>query len=113
MNPRPITFKVQSNRAKSSFWYTLVSGNGNTTMTSKAKYSTHDTAKRAAQRQIKALQSSQLVLEYTDSAGQTHREAEEVVVSAQSVGVAMTAVHPRDLVEPSTRPAQARMNPQP
>lgn len=112
MGTRAITFKVQSNKSKSSFWYTLVSGNGNTTMTSKAKYSSHDTAKRAAERQIAALQSSEMVLEYTNAAGQTFRESRGAQLSAQQVGVSMTAVHPRELTEPSPAPAKARLNPQ-
>lgn len=74
MTTRPIRFRVESNRAKSSFWYTIVSGNGNTTMTSKAKYSSYGVAKRQAERQIRALQSAPLVLEYVTAAGQVCQE---------------------------------------
>lgn len=72
---RQIRFRVESNRAKNRFWYTLVSGNGNTTMTSKSSYSDHDVAKRAAIRQIRALQSAPLALEYTTASGRVVTES--------------------------------------
>jgi uncharacterized protein YegP (UPF0339 family) len=74
MSERVITFRVESNRAKNSHWYTLVAGNGNTVMTSKAKYADKANAKRAAKDMIKALLSTQLVLEYTDPSGRRLRE---------------------------------------
>ncbi len=74
MSNRTIRVRVESNRAKNSFWYTLVAGNGNTILTSKAKYSDKDMAKRAAKRLIAALQSTPLELEYTTASGVTVRE---------------------------------------
>lgn len=93
---RAVRFRVESNRAKSTFWYTLVSGNGNTTMTSKAKYSSHAAAKRAAERQISALSVAPLAIEYVDGYGRPVLEvrnwAREVVRLAQT-----SPVQPGDL----------------
>lgn len=69
MGTRPIRFRVENNKSKSNFWYTLVAGNGDTVMTSKASYSDKASAKRAAKRMIEALGESQLVLEYEESDG--------------------------------------------
>lgn len=63
MATRTIRFRVESNETKSSFWYTLVAGNGNTVMTSKATYSDKATARRAAQRLIAFLGAAPLVLD--------------------------------------------------
>jgi len=71
---RAIRFRVESNKAKSSYWYTLVAGNGNTIMTSKSTYVDKQVAKRAARRLIDALQASPLELEYTTPSGQVLRE---------------------------------------
>lgn len=69
MGTRPIRFRVESNKSKSSFWYTLVAGNGDTVMTSKASYSDKAGAKRAAKRMIEALGGAPLLLEYEESDG--------------------------------------------
>lgn len=84
MATRSVAFRVESNKAKSSFWYTLVAGNGNTVMTSKATYVDRSTAKRAARNQILSMQSADLVLEYDDGSG---RRVREVVGGEPSVAI--------------------------
>lgn len=81
MSARTITFRVEENQAKNRFWYTLVAGNGDTVMTSKSDYSEKAGARRAARRMIKALRSTDLVLEYTDRTGRLVRETEDVAAS--------------------------------
>ena len=75
-NTREIKFRVESNEQKDSHWYTFVAGNGNTVMTSKAKYASKANAKRAAKDAIRALRGTPMVLEYTDRDGRTIREAD-------------------------------------
>lgn len=87
MSTRSVKFRVESNKAKSSFWYTLVAGNGDTVMTSKASYSAKAKAKRAAKRMIETLLSSQLVLEYEDKDGQWYQEEAEPVTASLSASV--------------------------
>ena len=79
MGKRTIRFRVERNRARDTYWYTLVAGNGNTIMTSKTTYSDRDVAKRAARNLVEALQSSALELEYTTASGQVIREGGESV----------------------------------
>lgn len=69
MGTRPIRFRVENNKSKSSFWYTLVAGNGDTVMTSKTTYADTAAVKRAASRMIEALSGAPLVLEYEESDG--------------------------------------------
>lgn len=56
-------FRIEDNPFTGAFWYTLVSGNGNTIMTSKATYTDRSVAKRAAERARDALQSSEIIVE--------------------------------------------------
>lgn len=64
MSTRPQRFRVEHNKAKSSFWYTMVAGNGDTVMTSKTKYDDYDNALRAARDRVQALQTTDLVVEF-------------------------------------------------
>lgn len=116
MGTNPIRFKVESNKAKSSFWYTLVAGNGNTTMTSKAKYSSDESARRAARNQIEALQSTDLVLEYENADGDLVQEVSEV--SASTSGSAVNGSQTESVAKqkvvlpvPSQAPFLANLNP--
>lgn len=118
MGIRPIRFRVESNKSKSTFWYTLVAGNGDTVMTSKAKYDSKSNAKRAAKRQIDALLGAQLVLEYEEADGQWVQEAVEMVVSSGPLTAGQAAVETktvspkvRPLPVPSMAPFQSTLNP--
>lgn len=98
-----IRFRVEHNKAKTSFWYTLVAGNGNTVMTSKSTYDDYDNAKRAARRQIEALREAPLVLEF-ERDGETVQEE----VSSTSTRRARKKVV---LPEPSLGPFNRNLNP--
>lgn len=112
MGIRPIRFRVESNKAKSSFWYTLVAGNGDTVMTSKASYSTRAKAKRAAKNQIKALGESQLVLEYEEGDGSwVQEEVPTVVSSGPLVSGTMPKAQIPQIPSVSFVPAAERLNP--
>ena len=112
----PIRFRVESNKVKSSFWYTLVSGNGNTTMTSKAKYSSDEAARRAARNQAEALQNADLVVEWENAEGdivQEQASSPETVDHSddQVAGFRRTRREGLAVPEPSLAPAQAYLNP--
>lgn len=94
-----ITFRVESDEAGENFWYTLVSGNGNTTMRStKTDYFDHENAKRAARRQAAALLQDEIVVEYTDAEGNTVVEKKANKGRTYvAVPVRAKCVHPRDL----------------
>lgn len=112
MGIRPIRFRVESNKSKSTFWYTLVAGNGDTVMTSKAKYSSLSTAKRAARRQIDALTSSDLVLEYEESEGEWVQEEAPSVAPVDAVSQKKTVSSKAPpLPVPSMAPFQSTLNP--
>jgi hypothetical protein len=116
MSNRTVRFRVESNKKKSTFWYTLVSGNGNTTMTSKAKYSSEDAARRAARNQAKALGFAPLAIEFVNAVGETVIEPvtglREEVRSVALTGPT-TPVRPgKPIPQPSLRPALDRLNPQ-
>lgn len=113
MTTRPIRFRVECNKAKSSFWYTLVAGNGNTVMTSKAKYADRGNAKRAANRMIDSLLGAQLVLEYEESEGEWVQEAVEMVVASGPVAPGRAAVQTKTVQPPSFAPLLGTMNPDP
>lgn len=114
MGTNPMRFRVESNKAKSSFWYTLVAGNGNTTMTSKAKYSGEDAARRAARNQIESLQSSDLMLEFENADGELVQEVSPSVAagSTESAGNGQKAAKkPVVLPTPSKAVFEANLNP--
>lgn len=107
MAPRPIAFRVETNKSKSSFWYTLVAGNGDTVMTSKSTYAEKASAKRAAKRQIENLQSADLMLEYENEDGLWVQET----VEAEAPNPVRVARRKIEIPEPSTRVADERLNP--
>lgn len=107
MATRPLAFRVENNKAKSSFWYTLVAGNGDTVMTSKSTYSEKASAKRAAKRQIENLQSADLMLEYENEDGVWVQETTEVEAPSTVRAARRKIVIPT----PSTRVAEERLNP--
>ncbi|AEJ95297.1 hypothetical protein SEA_LITTLELAF_13 [Mycobacterium phage LittleLaf] len=65
-NRRTVRIRIESNKAKTSFWYTLVAGNGNTIMRSTAKYTTEWNCRTAATRLCDALRFSPLAVEVQD-----------------------------------------------
>lgn len=104
--------RVESNKAKSSFWYTLVAGNGNTVMTSKAKYSSDDSARRAARNQVESLQSSDLILEFENADGELVQEVSpSVAASTVSADSGQAAKTPVVLPTPSKAVFEANLNP--
>jgi len=111
MGTNPVRFRVECNKAKTSFWYTIVSGNGNTTMTSKAKYDDYDNALRAARRQAEAITSSPLIIEF-ERYGEL---VEEDVTPSTPIADAVSPQRPKRQVkvppEPSLAVFEANLNP--
>ena len=111
----PQRFRVESNRAKNSFWYTMVAGNGNTVMTSKTKYDDYDNALRAARDRALALQSTDIVVEFEHD-GDVYEEvypsaSVEAGPSDQPRGYKRTSREAVAMPEPSFAVAQSLLNP--
>lgn len=114
MGTNPMRFRVESNKAKSSFWYTLVAGNGNTIMTSKAKYDDYGNALRAARNAAESLQSTDLIVEY-ERDGEQYEEfypSAQVAAPASNGGEKKRARGKIELPVPSLVPFESQLNPQ-